>query len=131
MKYKKMIQIKDSIVYNWADFNNCVDDIFRQVKPFLYVIDNIYSLSKGGLVFGVALSNKLKIPLLLEKDIKSFGKKTLVVDDLVDDGNVLRDFISTHHIFKTASLVWTGKGTSPDFYSLKVVSGNKILFPWE
>ena len=60
----------------------------------------IYGLPRGGLPIAVSLSHKLKLPLLMNYADRKLvtDKKILVVDDIADTGNTLKDFQNKHNI---------------------------------
>ena len=116
--------------YTWNDFDSDYEKLVKEIKPFLPSIRNIYAIPKSGLILGVVLSHRLGVPLILQDDIREITNETLIVDDMVESGDTLRDFIATHSYFKTAVLIWQAGSMQPNFYARKKVDNNVILFPW-
>lgn len=63
-----------------------IDQIVASLVPVIEVekYNGIYALPRGGYVFGVMLSHRLKLPLL-----DKVKKGCLVVDDIADTGKTL------------------------------------------
>jgi hypoxanthine phosphoribosyltransferase len=102
---------------SWADFRLALEVILSQVEDYKkeksFNFDGVYGLPRGGLIFAVCMSYKMKIPLILnEKDIT---KNSLVVDDCTNTGKTLNNFYKTHKN-KTAVIFHKPKSTfDPDF----------------
>jgi hypoxanthine phosphoribosyltransferase len=121
----------NKIKYSWEDFDTDIAKLAKQMKPFLPFMKNIYGIPRGGLVVAVALSHRLGLPIVLEDDVRKITEKTLVVDDIVDTGETMNDFIARHSFYKTAVLVWNGNGIEPSFWGRKNTAKDWVIFPYE
>ena len=91
----------------------------------------IYGLPRGGLPIAVSLSHQLNLPLLMDYYDRKIvtDKKILVVDDIADTGNTLRDFESPHNIICTLHY-HEDSIVLPNYYC--DLKGDKwIVYPWE
>lgn len=107
----------------WNDFDKAVNDIanyFHGVK-----LSGIYGVPRGGLCLAVALSHKMKLPLLDElKD------NVLWVDDVVETGLTIKSYLhSDYELYFTS---WFGKEVDVYYYSSEDIKENEwLVFPWE
>ncbi|MEK6926777.1 MAG: phosphoribosyltransferase [Nanoarchaeota archaeon] len=109
------------IKLTWAEVGILIDELAFKIKG---EFDGIYAIPRGGLVAGVALSHKLKLPLL---DVPT--KNSLIVDDISDKGNTLSR-IKGKKIACIHSSAWTK--TKPDWYiAMKTEKDSWIEYPWE
>lgn len=152
------------IDYNYDDFlvgiNKIVTDIWRSdFEP-----DYIVGIVRGGSVPAVYLSHKLKIPVQMlhwntrdnvdwngnesntwiPEDINN-GKKVLLVDDIVDGGDTIREILEdwessifgtlNRENIKIASLVYNvAQDIEVDFYDFAIDRNEDsrwIVFSWE
>ena len=119
---------------SYKQYEEMVDKISVWVKHISGEIDNIgaiYGLPRGGLPIAVSLSHTLKLPLLMNYYDRKVvtDKKILVVDDIADTGNTLKDFGNKHNIICTLhyhqqSIV------KPDYY-VEEKGDRWIVYPWE
>lgn len=157
-----MLDSTTIIDYNYQDFLNGIQNIVNQIKESQYSPEYIVGIVRGGAVPAVHLSHKLKVPTIMlqwstrdyehwntsitwiPEDINA-GKKILLVDDIIDGGETIREILedwntcireplNTDNI-KIASLIYnTAQETIPDFYD-RTIDRNKdgrwFVFPWE
>lgn len=104
-----MIDANTIIDYVYDDFRDGIDHIVKSIKDSEWQPDYIVGIVRGGCVPAVHLSHKLKVPLVTvawnTRDESVFGKesncwipedlldgkKVLVVDDIVDGGDTIRE----------------------------------------
>ncbi|OGN00779.1 MAG: hypothetical protein A3G51_03560 [Candidatus Yanofskybacteria bacterium RIFCSPLOWO2_12_FULL_43_11b] len=113
--------------YSWKQFDEDCGKIARWAKNKKF--RNIYGIPRGGLILAVKLSHLLEIPVVLsERDI---GVKTLVVDDIVDEGNTLSRFLGSLNCKVMTVSLYLGPNpvVKPDLFLRK--KEGWILFPWE
>lgn len=106
----------------WDDFDVAVADI--AIKCSALKATGIYGVPRGGLVLAVALSHKLRVPLL---DYPS--RNGLWVDDIVDTGRTL--YSAPESI---AYIAWINN--LKDNCNLNLISAQSnadgwVVFPWE
>ena len=116
------LKIGNKVFVYWDDITVLVDELCHTIVTSGVQIKSITGIERGGLIPAVMISHKLNIPY-----VTKINKDTLVVDDICDSGETLKNIIAgytaTLHYKKTA--VFT-----PDFYS-KEVGDEWIVYPWE
>lgn len=97
------------IPYTQYEFNKDVQDLVDQIKASGIEYDLIVGLARGGLLPGVTLSHKLDVQFMAVnwskkyQEINKFvwdsitgGKsRVLIVDDMVDSGDLLKEFFQS------------------------------------
>ena len=116
------LKIGNKVFVYWDDINILVDELCSTITSSGVQIKSITGIERGGLIPAVMISHKLNIPY-----VTKINKDTLVVDDICDSGETLKNIVAgytaTLHHKKTASF-------TPDFYS-KEVGEEWIVYPWE
>lgn len=113
--------------YTWKKLDVDCSEIAQWAKDKKF--KNIYGIPRGGLIIAVKLSHLLEIPVVLSAgDISS---STLVVDDIVDEGNTLSRFLDLLHCKVMTASLYLGPNPTikPDFFLNKKVGW--VVFPWE
>ena len=139
---------------NWTEYGNLADALAEKVRSQGEEYDLIIGIARGGIPVAMVVSDHLDVKLDII-NVKSYegigervrprilstltesihGKKVLLVDDLVDQGEtaaLVSEFLRTQRpsLLKTAVLFmkpWSR--TEPDYF-LEVVD-KWIVFPWE
>lgn len=158
-----MIDASSIIDYNDTDFREGINVITEQVTTSDFTPDYIVGIVRGGCVPAVYLSHKLKLPLVTvawsTRDKTIFGnesncwipedlvdgKKILLVDDIVDGGDTIRELLADwqRSVFDTlplqnirvAAMYYnTSQDVKVDFYH-RTIDRNEdsrwVIFPWE
>ena len=116
------LKIGNKVFVYWDDISILVDELCSTIISSGVQIKSITGIERGGLIPAVMISHKLNIPY-----VNKINKDTLVVDDICDSGETLKNIVAgytaTLHHKKTASF-------TPDFYS-KEVGEEWIVYPWE
>ena len=116
------LKIGNKIHMSWDDINILVDDLCSTISKSGVRIKSVTGIERGGLIPAVMISHKLGIPY-----VTKINKSTLVVDDICDTGETLKNtvgcYTATLHYKSTASF-------TPDFFS-KEVGTEWIVYPWE
>ena len=119
----------------WKEYDDYIDKIcdwVDQLRRYQGLeLGAVYGLPRGGLPIAVSLSHRLNLPLLMDYYDRKIvtDKQILVVDDIADTGETLKDFQNKHNVICTfhyheQSIV------KPDFYCEE--KGDKwIVYPWE
>ena len=132
-----MSSVKKTFI-TWKQYDSYINKIAGWVYDQFYnqnlqemEIGAIYGLPRGGLPIAVSLSHKLHLPLLMNYYDRKVvtHKNILVVDDIADTGETLKDFDNRHNVICTfhyhaQSII------KPNFYCEE--KGDKwIVYPWE
>lgn len=121
-------------VITWDDIDKLISDLALDINIVDYQIDNIYGVSRGGLIPAVLLSHKLSIPLS-----DSVKENTLIVDDIVNKNNLLEKTLNDSNYYLrhnddiyTASLIKRERSSfEPTFVGLNVEYNDWVIFPWD
>ena len=116
------LKIGNKMYLSWDDINVLVEDLCNTIATSGAEIKSIAGIKRGGLIPAVMVSHKLNIPY-----VDRINKDTLVVDDICDTGETLKNSIAMY----TATLHYKPTaGFTPDFYA-KEVGSDWIVYPWE
>jgi xanthine phosphoribosyltransferase len=130
---------------SWKQIQVQVLQLARWAKPQQF--QGIAAISRGGLIPGVMLSHYLGLPMdvviakryntgrMYVEKYRPKWFRTLVVDDIVDEGYTMRKVKSMFkgvHIGLTASLYYDPSSIYwPDYLGCKVHPDEWLVFPWE
>ena len=141
-------------ILSWEDIENITDELAEKIKASNFEPDYLIGITTGGLIPLFFLAKKLNIENIFtisieKKDNKKIvkellpeislkDKKILLIDEITESGNTLKetqDFLRNRYSpseIKTATLgVNKDKGKFfPDFYII-IQQGEWIVFPWE
>jgi len=81
----------------YDDYINKITDWVDQLQKYQGLeLGAVYGLPRGGLPIAVSLSHKLNLPLLMDYYDRKIvtDKQILVVDDIADTGNTLKESTS-------------------------------------
>lgn len=116
------LKIGNKVYLSWDDISILVEDLCQTIASSGVQIKSITGIQRGGLIPAVMISHKLHIPF-----VSRINKDTLVVDDICDTGETLKNTIGMY----TATLHYKPTAIfTPDFYS-KEVGTEWIVYPWE
>lgn len=122
------------IPYTQEEFNKDVQDLVDQISKADVKYDLIVGLARGGLLPGVTLSHKLDVPFMavnwskkhqevnkyVWESIINGKRRVLVVDDMVDSGDLLRAFFISLDDWAT----WDDLEINTDVIDLAVLINN-------
>ena len=145
-----MIKLKK---YNWKDYDKDIAKLVRRIKYAKFKPNTIVALARGGLIPGVSLSHRLKVPLLIISTSSYQGQQrgslafnasftrpiqspVLIIDDIVDSGETMsniHNYIASLGVdVRTASLFYKERSLfKPTWYLRKVKNEAWINFAWE
>lgn len=109
----------------WDDIDSLTDNLVEQIKrsPWVDDIHYICGIQRGGLIPAVILSHKLSLPM-----IQIPNNNTLLVDDICDSGETLRDILKPKF---TATLHLKPNDVfTPKFYAESIEDIWQV-YPWE
>ncbi len=109
-------------ILGWDDFDQAVNRIVEICKGKSF--SGVYGFPRGGLCLAVALSHKLKLPLL-----HCPKEGCLTVDDIYETGRTLNQ---VKKLRDARAVVWISK-VKPDWWQAVEVDASSewIVFPWE
>ena len=117
---------------SWSQIDSMVNDISDKIIKSGKKYESIYGIPRGGLILAVLLSHKLNIPIIF--DDNCINSTVLLVDDILDSGNTVKDLIVNNYSFKIdiAVLVVNEKSVvKPDYFGINNSQNVWITFPWE
>jgi len=116
------LKLGNKVYLSWDDITILVEDLCNTIASSGAQIKSITGIERGGLIPAVMISHKLNIPY-----VTKINKDTLVVDDICDTGETLKNMVAGY----TATLHYKPTAIStPDFYS-KEVGTEWLIYPWE
>ena len=159
-----MVDATTIIDYGYEEFRDGVNHIAKSVQESGFQPDYIVGVVRGGSVPSVYLSHKLKVPVVmvawstrdnfLERESNCWipedimnGKKILVVDDIVDGGDTIRELLADWQSsvagvgklpvdnLRIAAMYYnTAQDVKVDFYHYEIDRNEDqrwVIFPWE
>ena len=159
-------EVPSVIIYSQNDFLEGVEYIARQVEREDYKPDLIVGIVRGGSVPAVYLSHRLKVPVQMvhwntrdsskwgnesncwiPEQIMEEGLKVLLVDDIVDGGDTIRELLADWQTsvagmgnlpvdnIRICSMIYnTAQSVRPHFFH-QTIDRNEdqrwVIFPWE
>jgi uncharacterized protein len=126
--------MNDSIIkvyIEWPAFHQTIYEMEIEYRKKNYDCKAIYGPPRGGLMFGVMLSHRLGLPLIVDENKLDPNESYLIVDDIVDTGETLERFNTDKNILFVMHYV--DKSTvTPDYYVFNKQDYNSwIVYPWE
>ena len=122
-------------VVSWADIDDAVESLAKQIEESNIHYEVIYGLARGGLVPAVMLSHRLKIPMVLNMEevwrLKVKNKNSLIVDDISDTGETLKYFYDQKFDIATLFVREHTSKITPKYNYKNINHDNWLLFPWE
>ena len=113
------------IIINWNEFKKQCSDLAKSIVKAGKAYSGIYGVPRGGVFVAMELSLLLKLPL---KDEPDFG--TLLVDDIVDSGRTLAEYMKGYPELDFASLHFKKHSKIiPTYYGQEI--DDWIQYPWE
>lgn len=106
----------------WADFDRAVERLASDLRHVRKVASGVYGVPRGGLPLAVALSHRMKLPLLAEPH-----GLMIWVDDIVDTGRTIGAVKGA-----MACAAWFTRQPRLDVFAAQVCVGDEwLVFPWE
>lgn len=159
-----MINATTIIDYTYSEFRDGINTIAKSVRDSGWYPDYIVGVVRGGAVPAVYLSHNLKVPVVMvtwsasdassdnesnawiPEDLHE-GKKILLVDDIVDGGDTIRELLEDWYLstaglgklpvdnLRVAAMYYnTSQDVKVDFFHHKIDRNEEprwIVFPWE
>lgn len=118
---------QNKVYLKWSEFDELINKLADSLKPLGF--KSIFGIKRGGYVPAVILSHKLGIDFV---DESSIDENTLIVDEIVDSGNTLKDIRKDYPGSKVACVDFRKTSSlKPDFYVRILENDDWIVYPWE
>lgn len=116
---------------NWNDIDRAINRIVASINSSEIKINAVGGLPRGGLIPAVMISHRLSIPFVSQANIKNIFGNILIVDDICDSGQTLKQFKFEENIY-TATLHWKQSSEYQPNYFWEIAYENEwIVYPWE
>ena len=120
---QNILEEKGKLFISWTDVENLVQELWKKVVIGSMPVNSVHGLKRGGYIPAVMLSHELNLPYS-----EVVLKDTLVVDDICDSGETLKNAPGVYHAvlhYKphtscVAPTIW-GKEMGDEW----------IVYPWE
>ena len=120
---QNILEGKGKLFISWADVEDLVQELWKKVVIGSMPVNSVHGLKRGGYIPAVMLSHQLNLPYS-----EVVLKDTLVVDDICDSGETLKNAPGVYHAvlhYKphtscVAPTVWA-----------KEMGDEWIVYPWE
>ena len=122
-KDKNMLKVDNKLFVSWADIEGLVEELWKKVVIGSMPINSVHGLKRGGYIPAVMLSHQLGLPYS-----EVVSKDTLVVDDICDSGETLKNAPGVYHAvlhYKPHTSCVT-----PTIWG-KEMGDEWIVYPWE
>jgi hypoxanthine phosphoribosyltransferase len=118
------LKIENKIYLSWDDVSQLVDKLCEKIITEIPNIDSVFGIARGGLIPAVMISHKLNLPYS-----KTILPNTLVIDDISDTGNTLKNSVGCY----TATLHYKPHTScfEPNIYASLHEGNEWIIYPWE
>ena len=153
-------QAPDYLLITPEQVENWIDNIFYQIQESGKKYDYVVGIREGGLNVSLPLACKLGIvhqsvkisfyhedpddpysvsnlfhcSPIIETDGFECKPNGLIVDDLIDRGKTMQEFVKIYGVMDIAVLLWNEAGTlferEPTYWA-KIKPPKWIVFPWE
>ena len=122
-KDKNMLKVDNKLFVSWADIEGLVQELWKKIVIGSMPVNSVHGLKRGGYIPAVMLSHQLNLPYS-----EVVLKDTLVVDDICDSGETLKNAPGVYHAVlhykpHTSCVVPTIWG--------KEMGDEWIVYPWE
>lgn len=129
------VQMTDShtkVYFSWQDLTACINTISETINKAFIKPDFIYGLPRGGLIPATMLSYKLNIPLLTDLTHLTKLDNVLIVDDIADSGETLKELLKDMRAYGIYTIFYKLESIiEPTWYSSLAYPKEWIVFPWE
>ena len=114
---------KGKLFLSWTDIEDLVQELWKKVVIGSMPVNSIHGLKRGGYIPAVMLSHELNLPYT-----EAIHSDTLVVDDICDSGETLKNAPGVYHAVlhykpHTSCVV-------PTIWA-KEMGDEWIVYPWE
>lgn len=129
--YKTVVENQKIYTYTWNDFEEDCDIIVNQLKRLKHKIKYVYGPPRGGCIFAVKLSHKLRAKYLISLEEEHIPYNTLIVDDVSDTGATLIKLVSKGNYTTATAFVKPRTKYVPHIFCRSVENNTWIVYQWE
>ena len=120
---------QEKVYLTWDDINKYVDEAINVLQ--WSKINYIYGIPRGGIIIATLLSYKINKPLLTDISMLNDCSNVLLVDDIADSGNTLKEYMDGREFAQIYTICYKEKSIIQPWYNLEVEENDWIVFPWE
>lgn len=114
---------------DWKEFGILIDKLVEKIKNSGYTITSVYGIPRNGMIIATILAKKLDVEFILDRSSITFT--TLIVDDISDSGQTLREYKKSYCANRTAAIhKRISTKVIPDIYIEDIVD-HWIVYPFE
>lgn len=126
-----MKQSVEKIFLDWSDVEAAVESLAIKIANSGLELAAIGGLPRGGLIPAVLLSHRTNTPFVSQVDGTEVSGNVLIVDDICDSGETLKQFKSQGNIYTATIHHKQSAVVEPDFYHSLAYENQWIVYPWE
>lgn len=126
-----MGQSIEKVFLSWGDIQAAVEILASRITASGIKIAAIGGLPRGGLVPAVMLSHKMGIPFVSQANIAKVPGNILIVDDICDSGETLKQFKFEENVFTATIHHKRSAVLEPNFFYQLAYENQWIVYPWE
>ena len=126
-----MGQSIEKVFLSWGDIQAAVEILANRITSSGIKIAAIGGLPRGGLVPAVMLSHKMGIPFVSQANIAKVPGNILIVDDICDSGETLKQFKFEENVYTATIHHKRSAAVEPNFFYQLAYENQWIVYPWE
>ena len=126
-----MEQSVEKVFLSWGDIQAAVEILANRITSSGIKIAAIGGLPRGGLVPAVMLSHKMGIPFVSQANIAKVPGNILIVDDICDSGETLKQFKFEENVYTATIHHKRSAAVEPNFFYQLAYENQWIVYPWE
>jgi hypoxanthine phosphoribosyltransferase len=126
-----MEQTVEKVFLSWGDIQAAVEILASRITNSDIKIEAIGGLPRGGLIPAVMLSHKMSIPFVSQVNIAKVPGNILIVDDICDSGETLKQFKFEENVYTATIHHKRSAVVEPNFFYQLAYENQWIVYPWE
>jgi hypothetical protein len=126
-----MEQSVKKVFISWGEINAAVEILAGRISRSGLKLAAIGGLPRGGLVPAVMLSHKMGIPFVSQANIAKVPGNILIVDDICDSGETLKQFKFEENVYTVTLHHKRSAAVEPNFFYQLAYENQWIVYPWE
>lgn len=111
----------------WEDFGFLLNNLVEKIKGLGF--NSVYGIPFNGTIIAGIIAKKLNVTHVLHKNDITFT--TLIVDDISDTGNTLKEIKMRYGANETATLHVRKTSKCKPNYFVEEINEEWIKYPWE